>query len=109
MGRTGEERAAILTAESERLAALLVKRGAVLVVVFGSVARGTVAPTSDLDMIAVIESDLPFIARLERLYHELQPNVGLDLLVYTPREFEEMRVRSFVRQALTEGKVLHAA
>jgi len=56
-----------------------------------------------------MESDLPFIKRLEQLYVELEPRVGLDLLVYTPKEFEEMKVRSFVRRALAEGKVLHAA
>lgn len=71
------------------------------------------AGTSDARAIStssrVMESDLPFIKRLEQLYVELEPRVGLDLLVYTPKEFEEMKVRSFVRRALAEGKVLHAA
>jgi len=85
------------------------KRGTTLVVAFGSFARGDVGIASDLDMIAVTESDPPFIKRLEELYVALEPTVGSDLLVHTPGEFEEMRERSFVRHALAEGRVLHAA
>jgi len=103
------EREQKLASEAERIVRVLVERGATLVVAFGSFARGNVGRASDLDLIAVMESDLPFIKRLEQLYVELEPRVGLDLLVYTPKEFEEMKVRSFVRRALAEGKVLHAA
>ncbi len=77
--------------------------------VFGSFARGRVRRESDLDMIAVMESHLPFVKRLDELYGEIAPRVGLDLLVYTPEEWEEMQRRPFVRQALAEGRVLHAA
>lgn len=105
----GHDRYARLSAEAERIARLLAARGATLVVAFGSFARGQVGLASDLDILAVIESDLPFIKRLERLYMDLEPRVGLDLLAYTPREFEEMRERPFVRRALAEGRVLHAA
>jgi len=103
------DRAEKLAAEADRIVRALVERGATPVVAFGSFARGEVGRASDLDLIAVMESDLPFIRRLERLYVELDPRVGLDLLVYTPEEFEQMRERSFVRRALAEGKVLHAA
>lgn len=103
------ERGALLEEEATRITGLLVERGAILVVAFGSFGRGDVGPVSDLDMIAVMESDLPFIKRLDRLYGEIVPRVGLDLLVYTPAEFEDMRERSFVRRALSEGRILHAA
>lgn len=98
-----------LTSEAERIAGILVQRGATLVVVFGSLARGAVGIASDLDMIAVMRSDLPFIKRLEALYAAIHPTVGLDLLVYTPEEFESMRERGFIRHVLAEGRVLHAA
>ena len=106
-GRT--ERSERLAAEAERITRFLGDRGATLVVVFGSFARGETGRWSDLDMIAVMESDLPFIARLGELYRGMVPTVGLDLLVYTPEEWEYMQHRSFVRRALAEGKVLHAA
>ena len=103
------QRRELLTREAQRITELLVRRGATLVVVFGSFARGKVLRTSDLDMIAVMESDLPFLQRLDELYRALAPKVGLDLLVYTPGEWDEMRGRSFIRRALEEGRVLHAA
>jgi predicted nucleotidyltransferase len=104
-----EERGAKLASEAERIARLLVERGATLVVVFGSVARGDTGRWSDLDMNAVMQSDLPFIKRLGELYIELGATVGLDLLVYTPKEWEYMQHRGFVRHALAEGRVLDAA
>jgi predicted nucleotidyltransferase len=109
MQRTVAERLAQLEAEAQRLTRLLVEGGATLVVAFGSFARADVGLASDLDLIAVMDSDLPFINRLERLYSEMKPEVGLDLLVYTPSEFEWMRERAFIRDALSEGRVLHAA
>lgn len=63
--------------------------GADRAVAFGSYARGVADAWSDLDLAVVIETDLP---RLERgrllcdLYDALP--VSLDLLVFTPSEFE---------------------
>jgi len=43
------------------------------------------------------------------IFEALAP-CGIDLLLYDPDEFEEMRRQSsLVRQALVEGKVLHDA
>lgn len=99
----------MLAAEADRIVRALVERGATLVVAFGSFGRGDVGRWSDLDIIAVMESDLPFVQRLAELYDELAPRVGLDLLVYTPEEFASMKERAFIRHALEEGRVLHAA
>ncbi len=57
MDRDG--RARQLAAEVERITALLVERGATLVLVFGSFARDRVRRESDLDVIAGMEGDLP--------------------------------------------------
>lgn len=78
-------------------------------VAFGSFARGRPGMGSDLDILAVMESELPFVKRIDRLCTELLPRVGLDLLVYTPAEFESMKDSAFVRRALSEGQILHAA
>jgi predicted nucleotidyltransferase len=61
------ERAAVLAAEAERIVRALAERGATLVVAFGSFGRGDVDPWSDLDILAVMESDLPFVERLAEL------------------------------------------
>jgi predicted nucleotidyltransferase len=66
-----------------------VRAGAQRAVAFGSFARGTQDAHSDLDLAVVLETDLPRLERhlpLAGLF-EASP-VGLDLLVYTPEEFE---------------------
>ena len=58
-------------------------------VAFGSYARGGADAWSDLDLLVVIDTDLPRFERgrlFERLYDALP--VSLDLLIYTPLEFE---------------------
>lgn len=104
-----QARHAQLAAEAERLASLLATEGAQLVLVFGSLARGTVGPRSDLDMLVVLDTDEPFGARLSRLYELLTPRVALDLVAYNPAELDAIRDRPFIRRALDEGVVLHAA
>ena len=94
----------MLAAEAERIVRALAERGATLVVAFGSFGWGDVDPWSGLDILAVMESDLPFVERLAELYEELAPRVGLDLLVSTPEEFERMKGRAFIQHALEEGR-----
>ncbi len=102
-------RRALLDAALPRIVEGLVARGATLVVLFGSEARGGAGSLGDLDLLAVMESDEPFVERLARLYRELRPGVAVDLLVYTPEEFHAMRHRPFLRHVLAEGKVLYEA
>lgn len=78
-----------------------------LVVLFGSYAAGRQDLFSDLDLLVVMDSDLDFVTRSARLYQQMRPGVDLDLIVYTPQEFEQMRGRGFVRQALEEGRILY--
>ena len=63
--------------------------GAKRAVAFGSYARGAADAWSDFDLVVVIETDLPKLERgrlLDGLYDALP--VSLDLLVFTPSEFE---------------------
>ena len=67
---------------------------------------------SDIDLCIVQRTKLPFYDRLAEWIDRIQPEVGLDLVVYTPEEFEEMqRTNHFVRSEITEkGKeIYHAA
>jgi predicted nucleotidyltransferase len=58
-------------------------------VVFGSWARGTADGFSDLDLAVVLETDLPRLERPRRLTALLDAlPLAVDLLVYTPEEFE---------------------
>jgi len=78
-----------------------------LVLLFGSLARGDARDHSDIDLIVVKETKERFLDRLDEFYDDARE--AMDILVYTPQEFEEMKKRPFVRRALQEGKILHEA
>jgi predicted nucleotidyltransferase len=101
------EHLATIRREIDRLVEMLRTRGATLIVLFGSIARDEATLFSDADVLAVMPSSESFVDRLANLYCELAPRIDLDLFVYTPAEFEEMRDRPFVRHALREGRVLY--
>ena len=64
-------------------------------------ARGDVGSWSDVDLI-VVKTDKKFLDRLDEIYEDA--DVAMDVLVYTPEEFEKMKNRSFIRKAIGEGK-----
>ena len=80
-----------------------------LIMLFGSLARGDINRTSDIDMIIVKETEKKFLDRLDEIYSTLVPNVAVDILVYTSEEFEAMKNRSFIMNAMKEGKILYGA
>lgn len=81
-----------------------------LILLFGSFARGDISGESDIDMIIVKETNKRFLDRLDEIYSALVPNVGLDILIYTPDEFESLKnKRSLVMNAVKEGKILYEA
>lgn len=81
---------ATLAELADRLAEPLAASGAEQAVAFGSYARGEADGYSDLDLVVVMETKLPFLDR-GRLLPELfdAVPVGIDLLIYTPTEFAE--------------------
>ena len=105
----GERRRRQLEAELERIVAQLPGLGVLRAILFGSLARGDVGGHSDVDLILIADSGEPFLERGARFYRALAPAVGMDILAYTPEEFEAMRDRRFLRRALVEGRVLYEA
>jgi len=101
------ERKKRLERELSRIVGVLAGMGAKKIILFGSLAQGQIGPCSDIDLIVVRETTKSFSERLGELYGALLPRVALDVLAYTPEEFEEIRDRPFIREALAEGKVLH--
>lgn len=98
----------LLRQEAQRLIVELKDMGAEKIILFGSLARGTVNIFSDLDVIVVINSQEDFVRRHAHMYRALCPKVDADILVYTPEEFARMQDRPFIRQALKEGIVVYA-
>lgn len=108
--RRKEERKKELEHELERVTKMLRKDKEVrLVMLFGSLARGDISRKSDMDMIIIKNTKKRFLDRLDEIYSTLVPNVALDILVYTPEEFESMKNRRFIMNAVKEGKVLYEA
>lgn len=79
------------------------------VLLFGSMVSGEVEEWSDIDLVIIKETEQKFLDRTREVMALLQPRVGVDILVYTPQEFEQLqRERAFVREEIvTKGKVLY--
>ena len=78
------------------------------IILFGSLARGTWDETSDIDLIIVYRTDKSFMDRLKELYLSWNIPRAVDILAYTPGEFEKMLEESFfVEDAVREGEVLY--
>ena len=80
------------------------------IIAFGSYARGEQKPDSDLDLIVEMESDQPFYKRglgIAALFRDRR--WAMDLLVYTPEEFQELSkvFGSLLYSVEREGKVLY--
>jgi predicted nucleotidyltransferase len=77
------------------------------VISFGSYARGKRDLFTDLDLIVIMETEKEFIQRTANLYQLLHCDVDLDMLVYTPEEFNKMQEGRFLRNALQNAQVVY--
>jgi len=107
----GEKRAVYveeLASALDKIVADLSKRPEVhRVILFGSYASSHRDLFTDLDLLVVLESSQDFATRTAQLYNTLHAGVDLDLIVYTPEEFERMRERGFLKHALKNSQVLY--
>ncbi len=74
--------------------------------VFGSVAAGTADEHSDIDVILVRDTALPFFDRVREVMDLRLEFRAADLLIYTPAELNEMLAedgRYFVKHAVRTG------
>jgi predicted nucleotidyltransferase len=105
-----EKRQAMLHNELQRWLPLLIKSfDPERIILFGSLNRGQVAEWSDIDLVIIQDTKLPFLKRIQQVLRLLRPKVGLDLLVYTPEEYATLvQERKFVRDEIAaKGKVLY--
>ncbi|MBC7222623.1 nucleotidyltransferase domain-containing protein [Candidatus Bipolaricaulota bacterium] len=80
------------------------------VILFGSMARGEpAAEWTDLDIVIIQPTSLPFFERAVQFFERFQPKVAMDVFIYTPEEFAELvrTSRFFQEEVLEKGKVLY--
>jgi predicted nucleotidyltransferase len=78
------------------------------IILFGSLSTGEARLWSDIDLVVVTDTDKRFLDRIKEALLLLRPEVGLDVLIYTPQEFEQLcQERPFFQQEILKGKVLY--
>jgi len=102
------EREQLLNQELARYLDLLIKHDEPeRIIVFGSLATGDIHPWSDIDLVIIKQTILPFIQRLHEVRRLLHPRVGTDILVYTPEEFERLsKRRLFLREEILDKGIV---
>ncbi len=79
------------------------------IVLHGSLARGDWNRASDIDLIIVKDTSLPFTKRISEVIGLCGTTMNVEPLVYTPEELAAMLAagNSFLEKALRQGKVLY--
>jgi predicted nucleotidyltransferase len=81
------------------------------IILFGSAAGGNIYEDSDADLAVIKKTNKNFYDRIGEVSELVPHGIPLDILVYTPEEFEQMRTDKygyFVRdEILAKGKVLY--
>lgn len=76
---------------------------------FGSYARNESDDLSDVDLIIIKKTEEDFFERIRTVLKLLDLKRGIDVLVYTPSEFQmmEQRGNALIQGVLEEGIVLY--
>jgi predicted nucleotidyltransferase len=84
--------------------------GVTRAIVFGSFARGDADLASDLDVILIEPTSRPFLERGLAHLPLFRIGVGVDLLVYTPEEYDRLRAdgHPLIERAEREGITVYA-
>jgi predicted nucleotidyltransferase len=79
------------------------------VILFGSQARDACDVYSDIDLVIIKKTKKLFLDRIKEVLKIIKPNFAIDILVYTPDEFQRMSFEGnpFLEQVLREGKVIY--
>jgi len=99
----------LLEKELQRVISVLKRMEIDKAILFGSFARGTGNRSSDIDLIIIKETTLPFLKRADDFYASIKPKVAMDILVYTKREYEKMlkENNSFIKHISKEGRTIY--
>lgn len=94
----------------ERLAPHLKAAGARRAIIFGSYARGEADAWSDLDLVIIADTSLPFPERFKSFRGVFEAyRRAMEIIVYTPDEFSHMieAENPFIEQVLKDGVTIY--
>ena len=80
------------------------------IILFGSAARGTITPDSDLDLLVIVRGPVHRRALAQEIYRNLHGILTpVDIVVATEQDVQQhgQTVGSILRPALREGKVIY--
>ena len=79
------------------------------IILFGSFASGKINESSDLDVVVVAESKDNFWDRLMKISKLCSHKIGMDVLFYTPEEFDKLiKTRTFFKKEILEkGEIIY--
>ncbi|RMH87296.1 MAG: nucleotidyltransferase domain-containing protein, partial [Calditrichaeota bacterium] len=79
------------------------------VYLFGSYARNEADDVSDVDIVVIKETEEEFFDRMKQVVKLLNLPRAIDVLVYTPEEFQEMlrRGNAFAEMVVEEGVIIY--
>lgn len=103
-----KQRALRLQSELERCINILKERyKPEKILLFGSLANGKIGKWSDIDLVIVKDTEKLFLDRIKEVLLLLHPMVGMDILVYTPEEFDEIIRRGFFKKEILSKGVIY--
>lgn len=102
------ERKKLLEASMESITEQLAALGALEVILFGSLATGTVDVHSDLDLLVIMPSAKTGKEWMKIVYEDVERGIDADIIVYNQEEFQErLPSSSFLRHALSSGRIVY--
>lgn len=106
-----EERKRILSEELERIEDVIIREYAPeKIILFGSLATGNIREWTDMDLVIIKYTNKRFLDRLYDVHLMASPKIGVNFIVYTPSELEQMieEQRWFLlEEILDKGRVLY--
>jgi predicted nucleotidyltransferase len=91
MDIASQQRGTVLQQELQRIMDILIHQyQPEKLILFGSAAQGEIHEWSDLDLVVIKKTDQPLLTRIGDVLRLVRPQVGLDVLVYTPEEMEAL-------------------
>jgi len=105
-----KEREKILKEELNRIIKIIKGLDIKKALLFGSCVKGNIGKNSDIDLLIIKDTEKRFLDRIDEIIKIIDPKVAVDVIVYTPEEFEKLlKTSSFVRKIAREGRIIYEA